>query len=527
MLPCSTTMGGDNGMMMAVDKYKRISSDKLLDMANNFSNRNMKDSALMCYSLIYNMRVYKHDTISLKIACDALNKSAIIYFGESDYKTALMLFLRALDLCNEIGYTDYVGRIYNNIGNIHYVFKEYNIAKKYYKLGYSHKGSVNLLSTSLNNLGLISYYEKNLDSALLLFKKAYDVRISVNDSFTNVYLHNIGLVYQQLKRYDTAFTYYRLALNNTRSLQIKEKESKVLSSIGQLHCELNNYDSMNYYLKYSNSIAEAYNLFNIMSENYVCLSDAEKKRGNFERSLYYYDKYSKIKDSLFDVSKYRELNELVFLHDMSKVDKHIRELNMEQEIKEKTISMQRNLQIIMGCVLILVASFLAVLYVKNKNLNAAYLKLVIKNMEIVELSKSTTDDSIQVLNEEVEKYRNSSLSDNSRNQLMADIINIMNDKSIFCDPDFSLNKLAEIVDSNSTYVSQIINDCFKKNFRSYVNEYRIKEAMRILSDKGYHKYSIETISTMVGFKSRSTFNVAFKEITGITPSFYIKSLNVF
>ncbi|MDR3061773.1 MAG: helix-turn-helix domain-containing protein, partial [Dysgonamonadaceae bacterium] len=52
----------------------------------------------------------------------------------------------------------------------------------------------------------------------------------------------------------------------------------------------------------------------------------------------------------------------------------------------------------------------------------------------------------------------------------------------------------------------------------YINEYRIKEIIKIMSDPAYKHMSIEEISEQGGFNSRSSFYKAFKDITGQTPS---------
>ena len=87
--------------------------------------------------------------------------------------------------------------------------------------------------------------------------------------------------------------------------------------------------------------------------------------------------------------------------------------------------------------------------------------------------------------------------------------------------DFSLDKLSNLVNSNSKYVSQVINETYHKNFNSFVNEYRIREARRRLTDiEQYGNYTIQTISESVGYKSSTTFINVFRKITGITPSMY-------
>lgn len=93
----------------------------------------------------------------------------------------------------------------------------------------------------------------------------------------------------------------------------------------------------------------------------------------------------------------------------------------------------------------------------------------------------------------------------------------------FCSYDFSLDKLAELVGSNSKYVSPVINDTFNKNFSIFVNEYRINLAcMRLADFAAYGNYTIRAIAESVGSTSYSTFNSVFRKFTGITPSIYQK-----
>jgi AraC-like DNA-binding protein len=71
-------------------------------------------------------------------------------------------------------------------------------------------------------------------------------------------------------------------------------------------------------------------------------------------------------------------------------------------------------------------------------------------------------------------------------------------------------------------LSYIINARLNKNFFDFVNEFRIKEAAAMLRNPEYKDYNIMRIAFEVGFKSKSTFNKAFKKHTRFTPSAYRK-----
>ncbi len=91
------------------------------------------------------------------------------------------------------------------------------------------------------------------------------------------------------------------------------------------------------------------------------------------------------------------------------------------------------------------------------------------------------------------------------------------------DPDFSVASLATLVGVNSKYVSACINDKHGKNFRTYINEYRIQMALRRMSDtENYGQYTIGAIAESVGFRSSTNFIAAFRKITGVTPSTYLR-----
>ena len=72
-------------------------------------------------------------------------------------------------------------------------------------------------------------------------------------------------------------------------------------------------------------------------------------------------------------------------------------------------------------------------------------------------------------------------------------------------------------------VSEAINEGYGKNFRSFLNDYRIKEAMQRLADNDrYGNYTIKAISESVGYKSQANFINIFTRLTGMKPSIYQK-----
>ncbi|NOQ26530.1 MAG: helix-turn-helix domain-containing protein [Bacteroidales bacterium] len=94
---------------------------------------------------------------------------------------------------------------------------------------------------------------------------------------------------------------------------------------------------------------------------------------------------------------------------------------------------------------------------------------------------------------------------------------------LYLKPKLSLNELAENIDINPKYLSQIINKNFNKSYSEYINTYRIEYAKKELLSIKNTNFTISAISENCGFNSKSTFNETFKKLTNQTPSQFMKS----
>lgn len=105
-------------------------------------------------------------------------------------------------------------------------------------------------------------------------------------------------------------------------------------------------------------------------------------------------------------------------------------------------------------------------------------------------------------------------------QLYDKILDIIVVQKKYKDPNYSAKDLAKELNTNTRYLSAVINSRFNKNYSCLLNEYRIKDAMHIMIDKRYLDKNVEDISTMVGFANRQSFYAAFYLNVGITPNEY-------
>ena len=116
------------------------------------------------------------------------------------------------------------------------------------------------------------------------------------------------------------------------------------------------------------------------------------------------------------------------------------------------------------------------------------------------------------------KYQGSAMTDDQKRVLAEKLESLMLAEKAFTQSNLTIDHLAQRLETNSKYISQIINEFYQQNYYHYINSYRVNEAKMLLTNPANDKYSILGISNMAGFASKSTFNMAFRKFTGITPS---------
>ena len=116
-------------------------------------------------------------------------------------------------------------------------------------------------------------------------------------------------------------------------------------------------------------------------------------------------------------------------------------------------------------------------------------------------------------------YR-SLVSPKMMDEMQEKIMNIIVMQKKYRDKDYSAKKLAEDLGTNTRYISAVVNVRFHMNYTSFVNKFRIEEAMTILVDRRYQDLRMEEVSDMVGFANRQSFYASFYRQLGVTPREY-------
>ena len=229
-------------------------------------------------------------------------------------------------------------------------------------------------------------------------------------------------------------------------------------------------------------------------------------------------KYLKARDEFIHKSHAEMLEKSRFLDEMSRVNEQVAQIQAKHERAHQLL--------LMVCLITAIILIALLLLVRSNIKQRNYIRhLYEKNVQLLDVKVAADQPASHAVDKQEEsapKYQ-SQLDQESKDRLFERINHVMDDITIICKPDFSLQQLATLVGSNYKYVSQVVNERYGKSFKQVLNEQRVREACRILNEPNQSAHlTIEAIAANLGFNSRSNFTVTFKRITGISPSDFMK-----
>ncbi|WP_109300220.1 helix-turn-helix domain-containing protein [Aquimarina sp. AU474] len=148
-----------------------------------------------------------------------------------------------------------------------------------------------------------------------------------------------------------------------------------------------------------------------------------------------------------------------------------------------------------------------------------------KSFRAIVSHTNQTEDVTPELKEEKEKKLNDlKISQEVIDRVLQGMENFERNKR-YLDNKYSLGVLAKELQTNSAYLSKIINVSKGKNFSNYLHDLRIGYAIeRLKNDRQFRLYSIKGISEDIGFNNSESFSKAFHKKTGLYPSSFINKL---
>ena len=533
------------------DSLSQLSTARLMESGRDYFEQRQAGKALSCFTIVSER--YKEpdaDRTTLEQSIRAMNNCGCVYkYFYYDYPSAYEYFSRAYDLCEEIHFDDFLPVILVNMGDL---LNDYGvnyhsealaqqageIFEKCIKSAYE-KQQWDLLTTAFFNLA-------NQNYGLELKKYDFIFSEEIPDSTSDlafVRLQYKGLAAMQKHRYAEARQYFQdqLPVVTARWEADRDTLSSYISIAKTYSMERNYVQAADYLnralqMSLNNGINDhAAGLCKQLAECYQLMGDSSRQQ-------YYHLLYLEKMEQMHN-SRLSHIGELNYISSLKKEEARALELNNRQRMQQ---------YLIVGVVIILMVVISSVvqlfrqnrkLHVRNRSLFEKYQQVIRAEAAVQRLRKTyeaeraekTLEASVSVVENaesssetadsiaESGKYSRSGLKEAKRESLLFQIQEVLDNPDIICQQDFSLGQMAKLVDSNTTYVSQVINEKYGLTFSIVLGNYRVKEACRRITENSeYDKLTIEAIATSVGFKSRTAFITAFKREVGLTPSEFIR-----
>jgi AraC-like DNA-binding protein len=502
----------ENTKEEALRSYKKISNSQLSNTQINNLIVQYKDS----------LTIFENENNSYKNAAYNLTLSKL-YYKLGNYNKALEYGKNALSKYKTLKDTTALVYAYTTIGIVYGELDDYGIAKEYFQeidtIAQLSKKEY-LMYHNFINLGIMNL-DNDVNKALEYFDKAeeYFSQDKGNEVTLVGLLNNKAVAFKRLGESDKAIeilkeVFYKI--DNSHSYYVS-----ICSNIATNYLLLNQADSALVYINkgLSNPANSLY--LNNYVNSYRVLTEAYIQKHEPDSSIKYFSLYRQYTDSLFLKKKADNISKLKVIHE---TDKLLLNVKIQKQKIEEYNTKFRNLSI--GISLLVIA--IIIFFIYYKKLQASYRRIVKESVQaiLIEEENAALVKKIKSLEESPSAENNKVLSSftiEKGDDIFEEIQAIFKNEKPYIDPNFNLNKLADRLNSNRTYISNIINSKTGDSFVKFINTYRVKEAKKLLIDNNNKILTLDAIGKLAGFNSTSTFNRVFKLETGVTPSFYIKN----
>lgn len=354
------------------------------------------------------------------------------------------------------------------------------------------------------SMAQMTYLSGDYDSSLKYVSRADSLSSSENMAQFLVPLALLkGDIYYHYGQNDMAEKYYRMAVEHESTCE-PGIVSLLYLNYGRFYERLSMIDKA--ISLYEHGVELSYKHKNMLfrSELLRRLADLYYQKGDKERSFSYSRHYSKHLDSLSVSQMEQEFNALLLSYQ-----------NMEHknEIQAKELDVlkaNKRSILILGVFIVAVILSLSLFFSwrKQKMMNKT---LVMQHQNYIQRLNMNSALSETPVREESEK------------DLFQNIERLMKDEKFYTHKDISLDKLADRLGSNRTYVSKAINRYSGMSFSGYVNMYRINAATAIISTSD-KDILLKQLADELGYNSVTVFSKAFQKETGLSPSKYRKEM---
>ncbi len=331
----------DKAISVLRNKDEKLLNKFLLNKGSAFVYSGEFDEGLKLFNQV--LDYHKKNNDSLKIA-DIYNNIGVINFYRGEYEKALINMLNSVQIYEKKEMYSVAVDNYGNIAMIYNENKNYKKAAEYCLKAlniYVKSGNYYQQTAQLINLANINKNMNNLDLSTEYLNQALEIAQKNNyKKLIELAYSNLGLVYEKKGLYDKAIDVIQKSLKINQSKSV-ESEVKNLRYLGRLYKKQKKYNLALKYLNESEKKSEKIKLVSEYYDIYLEKSELYEAMHDYQNSLKYYQKYSAVKDTIFNKEKNKQITEIETKYQTEKKEKEIVQLSDENSKQKLTILKNR------------------------------------------------------------------------------------------------------------------------------------------------------------------------------------------
>ncbi|PWN72361.1 hypothetical protein C1631_007125 [Chryseobacterium phosphatilyticum] len=332
----------------------------------------------------------------------------------------------------------------------------------------------------------------------------------------------LGDVYFKLNDYPVSESYYRKAEKLLREGSCIL--GLVYNGLGGIRLKQENWKDAELYLKKAEKIADTSRSLKLKKAVYSNINDYYEGVGDDFKASLYAVKYVRAYDSI------AARNQVLGIKDLeSPVNKNGK--------KSGQLNMAKNTAII---ILFISLVGLIIFFRTKQKRQRSKLRNIIRTQlrpitqKSVHIFKPSHDfefanisvEEVAEKDSEADKRRNDSLMTFETESKLLELLEDFEKGKLYNNKGMSLSFLAGELNTNTKYLSYVINQHKSADFKTYINRLRINYIVdKLINDEKYRQYKISILADECGFSSHSKFAAVFKAVTDFSPSAYIKYLD--
>ena len=289
----------------------------------------------------------------------------------------------------------------------------------------------------------------------------------------------------------------------------------ILNQVSWLYTEKKDYQKSIDFAKRAMALEKQYSDPYHRVESFEFLAGSYMEIGNKEQSKFYMDKYTFLKDSI----AYTDKN-----HADTTMTKMVEEVD-DTHKKDK----RKLLWWVAGVFVIIIIITVFLWRRNNRIMRSNYEQMIekLKNETPTQPLESETDykEKEAEINDESEIFEGRNAISAETEMRILKRLSLFERSERFLRKDLTIGLLSGQLNTNSKYLSEIIKKHSSHNFNNYINNLRINYIVRKLyNEPKYREYKISYLAEECGYGSPQVFVIAFKKVSGVTPSFFIQNL---